>query len=185
MPFHKHIHRLAALEEMFFKNTVWLSPQSICRGGGRGWEEGKKNKKKQSHLSDGYCFKQQRSGFISRAWEFQIAPVLRGCQRANEGEEAYRRRRRGVEPRRAVLLSSALTSFGNRDKSFGIYFIYFFFFPPLPTSLTPSPTQSHVRNNTAGAPGTLPCEQLSSVTPRVFTKTRDRRCRRYLKAGKS
>lgn len=39
--------------------------------------------------------------------------MLRGCQRtrANGGEETYRRRRRGVEPSRAVLLSAALTSF--------------------------------------------------------------------------
>lgn len=39
--------------------------------------------------------------------------MLRGCERtrAKGGEEAYRRRRRGGEPSRAVLLSAALTSF--------------------------------------------------------------------------
>ena len=32
--------------EMFLKNTVWLSPQSICCAGGRGWECGREEGKK-------------------------------------------------------------------------------------------------------------------------------------------
>lgn len=30
---------------MLLKNTVWLSPRSICRGGGRGWEGGREEGK--------------------------------------------------------------------------------------------------------------------------------------------
>lgn len=69
--------------------------------------------------------------------------MLRGCQRvrANEGEETYSRRRRGVEPSRAVLLSSALAFF----------FFFCFVFEDTDKSsrtFTTSPTQSCVQHTT-------------------------------------
>lgn len=61
--------------ETLSKNTVWLSPRSICRGGGRWWEDGREREEREkirgeaaaTHLGDDYCFfaKQSRV-FISR-----------------------------------------------------------------------------------------------------------------------
>lgn len=136
---------------MFLKTTVWLSPQSICRGGGRGWEEGES---RVIVLTVIVLNNKEAASLVGRRSLYRA-----GCQwaRANEGEEAYRRRRWGVKPSRAVLLSSALTSSGNRDKSSRIFTM----------SLTPSPTQSRVHNNTT-APETLPVSSCLVVHCYLF-----------------